>query len=451
MAIELIPYLADTWSQKKGEPQKIKTILLAAGLGSRMLPLTGHHIPKPMFPLGGHVPMIESWVRKSIESGIMDISMNLCVLGSTIRNYFDSGAKYGANVTYVEEETPSGTLGGVCKQALGKTARQVCVDEKIPLIEPFNGSTVFVISGDIVSNFGAEQLEQLYEIHKQKGAAFTIILTPVPWEKRGEFGTVELESPEMLKSLFSQSGQIKEFREKDSNAPTNLNNASIYIIEMELIKELEKFRTEARLDIKKPFYDFGKQVFRTMLGKPDDVKLPADFSLWGVQYDGAWFDVGRKRDYLHVNEELLKGKLEFNIPYEKLPWGYLGTNTKIDFPGVKIVPPVVIGNDCVIESETVIGPYAVIGDEWKIGKGSQICHSVLWPHYEYYTQNDKKINIEEWKLRDLHEVGGGVTIDTSIVVGGKIEEDVLQKTVDVKEGGQIMLYDIDWVPDKKRV
>jgi NDP-sugar pyrophosphorylase family protein len=260
-----------------------------------------------------------------------------------------------------------------------------------------------------------------------------------------------LESPEMLTAPFSHSGLIKAFREKDPNAPTNLNNASIYIIEMELIKRLEEFRTEARLDIEKPFYDFGKQVFNTMLDKLDYVKLPADFTLWGIQYDGAWFDVGRKRDYLHVNEVLLDGGLEFNIPYEKFPWGYLGINTEIDFSRVKIIPPVIIGNECSIENETVVGPYAVIGDGWKIGKGTGIRHSVLWPHYEYYIQNDKKIDLREWKLKDLHEVGGGLTIDHSIVVGGKIEQDILQKTVDVEENGQISIYDMDWVPDKKRV
>jgi mannose-1-phosphate guanylyltransferase/phosphomannomutase len=451
MHSEPTPLLKKAWAGQKETAGDIKMLLLAAGLGSRMAPLTDHHIPKPMFPLGGRVPIIESWVRKAVQSGIANISMNLCVLGNTLRSHFNDGSRYGIQVDYVEEETPGGTLGGVCKQALGKAAKQVYPGEKMPVIEPFGGSTVFVISGDIVSNFGPEQLRRLYEIHKQKGAAFTMILAPVPWEKRGEFGTVELHAPDELKAPFSMSGKIKAFREKDPNSPTNLNNASIYIMEMELVKTLDRFRTKAGLDVENPFYDFGKFVFPAMLGKLDYAPLPRDFVLWGVQYDGLWFDVGRKRDYLQVNEMVAKDEVDIEIPYERTPWGFLGTGVKMDFANVKIVPPAVIGNDCVIEAGAEIGPYAVVGDGWNIGKDAQIRRSVLWPHYEFYTNQHEKIDLREWKTRDLHEVAAKVKIDSSIVVGGKITADVTHKTVDVKENGQIEFYDIDWVPDKKRV
>ncbi len=125
MAIELNNYLTNSWTHKKKVNGKIKLAVLAAGLGKRMDPLTAHHLPKPMFPIGGSVPMAEIWVRRSIKSGITDISMNLCVLSNTIKNYFKDGARFGANIAYVEEDTPSGTLGGVCKQALGNRAKKV--------------------------------------------------------------------------------------------------------------------------------------------------------------------------------------------------------------------------------------------------------------------------------------------------------------------------------------
>ena len=127
MAIELNNYLTDSWTHKKKVNGKIKLAVLAAGLGKRMDPLTAHHLPKPMFPIGGSVPMAEIWVRRSIKSGITDISMNLCVLSNTIKNYFKDGARFGANIAYVEEDTPSGTLGGVCKQALGNNYEHVAI------------------------------------------------------------------------------------------------------------------------------------------------------------------------------------------------------------------------------------------------------------------------------------------------------------------------------------
>ncbi len=451
MPIELNEYLSNSWAQKTNEADQIKTILLAAGLGSRMAPLTTSHAPKPMFPLAGCVPILESWVRDSIDSGITDISMNLCVLSNAIRDYFKKGEKYGATINYVDEDTPSGTLGGVCKQALGSAVKRVSPTETMPVTKPFGGSTVFVISGDIVSDIGAPQLQQLYEIHKQKGAAFTMVLTPVPWETRGEFGTVELEEPEKLDGLFSKSGRIKAFREKDPDSPSNLNNASIYIIEMDLIKALDPFRTEAKLGVDNPFYDFGKHVFPAMLKKLSYVDLPGEWILWGVEYDGGWFDVGRKRDYLDVNEGALRGELNLEIPYEKLPWGYLGMNCDVDFSKVTIVPPVAIGNNCTIEAGSVIGPYAVIGDGWTIGENTQISHSTLWPRYDFYTGKNEKINPEEWAKRDRHMVEKETVIRNSIVVGGTVSGTMESKTVDVEENGDIKEYDIDWVPDKKRV
>ncbi|MCU0289368.1 MAG: sugar phosphate nucleotidyltransferase, partial [Acidobacteria bacterium] len=106
-------YLKNSWTRQKGVNEKIKLTVLAAGLGKRMEPLTVHYLPKPMFPIGGSIPMMEMWIQRAIKSGITDISMNLCVLGNSIKNYFKEGTGFGVNITYVEEEIPSGTLGGV--------------------------------------------------------------------------------------------------------------------------------------------------------------------------------------------------------------------------------------------------------------------------------------------------------------------------------------------------
>jgi mannose-1-phosphate guanylyltransferase/phosphomannomutase len=346
--------------------------------------------------------MVEVWVRRLVESGITDISMNLCVLSETIKRHFGDGSKFAAKIEYVDEEVPSGTLGGVCKQALGLEAKTLPSEENHPTSSAFKGSTVIAPSGDIVTNFGSELLEEMYDIHKKVGAALTMVLVPVPWERRKDFGTVVLENPETRRGIVSKSGRIKEFVEKDPNSPSNLNNASIYMIETELLRVLDALRTEANVDVSKPFYDFGKHVFPALLGRLSDVNIPKKFPLWGIQYDGSWFDVGQKRDYLRVNEYLLDGKIEISLPYEKLPWGYLGTNVNIDFSKVNIIPPVVIGNNCIIEPGATLGPYAVVGDDWRIQKKVQLRHSVLWGRYSYFDDNGREVPAEARKQVDRH-------------------------------------------------
>lgn len=439
------------WTYKNGLEGKIKGAILAAGLGKRMDPLTVTHLPKPLFPLGGKVPMAEIWVRRFVNSGITDVSMNLCVLSETIKRYFKDGSKFAANISYVHEDVPTGTLGGVCKQALGRNSKSVYPDETIPQFKEFGGTTLIVPSGDVVTNFGAELLEKMYEIHKSVGSKFTMVLVPIPEERKKDFGTVVLENPKECHGIICNSGPIKEFREKDPNSPSNLNNASIYMIEMDLIRILDKYRTAADVTIEKPFYDFGKHVFPAMLDQLPYIKLPEEYKkLLGIQYNGEWFDVGQKRDYLKVNKSLLDNEINITLPYEKLPWGYMGTNTVVDYSKITIIPPVVIGNNCEIRPGATIGPYAVIGDGWKIEKGATVRHTVLWERLPYFTKDGKEISIEDRKLVDWHEIKRNVTVEWCIVAGGIVEENIKEKTVDVLEDGSPSINPIDYVPKGPR-
>ena len=450
MPIDFDPsFWQDSWTHQRGLQGELKGAILAAGLGKRMDPLT-RHLPKPLFPLGGKVPMAEVWVRRLVDSGITDVSMNLCVLKETIKRHFQDGTKLGAGIHYVEEDIPTGTLGGVSKQALGRESKAVLPGETMPTAEPFRGSTMIVPSGDIVTNFDAACLAEAHDIHKQKGAAVTVVLVPVPWDRRKDFGTVVLEAPESRDGGMSSSGRIRQFIEKDPDSPSNLNNASIYLIETELLRLLDPLRTAADPRVTEAFYDFGKHVFPAMLGELPHVRLPRDFPLWGVQYDGLWFDVGQKRDYLRVNEAVLDGELTMDLPYERLPWGYLGSRVSIDFSRVTIVPPVVLGNDCIVEPGAILGPYAIVGDGWVVGAGATVRNSVLWQRYSFFDEAEHEVSADERQRVDCHEVRGGVTIEESIVAGGVVGVDLREQTADVQDDGELGILPIDYVPSGPR-
>jgi mannose-1-phosphate guanylyltransferase/phosphomannomutase len=415
-----------------------------------MAPLT-EHLPKPLFPLGGKVPMVELWVRTLVESGITDISMNLYVLREMIKRHFKDGSKFAASISYMDEEFPTGTLGGICKQVLGVDAKRLPSEQHHPTTQPFKGTTIIAPSGDIVTDVGADVLEEMYDIHKKAGAALTMILVPVSWERRKDFGTVVLDKPEDHRNIISKSGKIKEFVEKDPNSPSNLNNASIYMIEVELLKILDSLRTESSLEVSSPFYDFGKHAFPALLGRLPGVVINKNFPLWGIQYDGNWFDVGQKRDYLKVNEYILDGKIEIPLPYEKLPWGYLGTDVAIDFASVNIIPPVIIGNNCIVEPNVTLGPYAVIGDDWSIQKQVHVHHSVLWERYPYFNDQEHENALEARKQIDRHEIKSRITIEHSIIAGGYVQRDIREQTVDVDVDGRLRILPIDYIPNVPRL
>lgn len=441
---------ANCWASKPDQDSQLKGAILGAGLGRRLDPLTTYHLPKPMFPLGGKVPIAEVWVRRLIESGIPNVSMNLCVLAESIKRHFKTGAKFGVDLTYVEEEVPTGTLGGVCKMVLGNQAKKVGADELTPPITKFSGSTIVAPSGDIVANFDAELLREMYEIHRKAGSALTMVLTKVPASRRADFGTVVLQAPEERDGTLSLSGRISDFREKDPESPSCLSNASIYMIEKDLLQVLDGYRTEAAVGTPDPFYDFGKHVFPAMLGRLPYVTLPKDYPLWGVQFDGLWFDVGNKRDYLRVNKRVLDGKIEIPLMYERLPWGFLGSNVIMDFSKVEIRSPVVIGNNCFIAPGAVLGPYAIIGDGWRVGEGATIRNSVLWERYPYFVDGTRQVSDEDRQIVDRHEIRHEVQIDESIIAGGWIKMDAIGKTVDVRDDGEPVAVDIDYIPSETR-
>jgi len=425
----------------------IRGAILCAGLGRRLDPLTARLLPKPLFPLGGKVAIAEVWVRRMIESGITDVSLNLCVLAGTLKRYFGDGSRYGVNLKYVEEHVPTGTLGGICKMALGQEAKRLRSTEPVATFPRSSGSTIIAPSGDIVTSFGADLLQEMYHIHRKVGAAMTMVVTPIPLVRRRDFGTAVLEGPHRRRGPISASGRVVGFVEKDPNSPSCLSNASIYMIEMDLLAALDRHRTDAKLDVVEPFYDFGKHVFPAMLGKLPRVQLPKDCPLWAVQYDGPWFDVGNKRDYLLVNQHVLDERID-DVPlaYQRFPWGYMGSKVSVDFSKVEIHPPVVIGNGCVIESGTVLGPNAVIGDGWVVEHGARIRNSVLWERYAYFPDGKREASVSDRLLVDRHEVRSNAVVAGSIIAGGTIEGDVKEKTVEVLEDGRLSVVPIDRVP-----
>lgn len=113
----------------------MKVMLLAAGRGERLRPLTDT-VPKPLIEVQGR-PLIEHHLYRLSADGFTEVVMNLAWLGDKIKQRLGNGARYGVHIRYSEE--PDGALetgGGILKA--------------LPLLgaEPF-----LVVSADIYTNF----------------------------------------------------------------------------------------------------------------------------------------------------------------------------------------------------------------------------------------------------------------------------------------------------------
>lgn len=142
----------------------MRAMILAAGLGTRMRPLT-EHIPKPLLKAGGRM-LIEYHIEALVQAGLCEIVINHARLGVSIEQALGDGARYGASIRYsAEGEQPLETGGGI-RQAL-----------------PLLGESPFVVvNADIWTDYPFARLPDALE-----GLAHLVLVGNPPQHAAGDF------------------------------------------------------------------------------------------------------------------------------------------------------------------------------------------------------------------------------------------------------------------------
>ncbi|WP_110630444.1 N-acetylmuramate alpha-1-phosphate uridylyltransferase MurU [Salinicola salarius] len=141
----------------------MKAMILAAGLGTRMRPLTDH-CPKPLLPVAGK-PLIVHHLERLAAAGIHDIVINVSYRAQQIIDALGDGDRYGVSLTFSVEETPLETAGGLRKAlpALGEA--------------PFA-----LVNGDVWTDFPLERLALA-----EGDLASLVMVDTTDFHRRGDF------------------------------------------------------------------------------------------------------------------------------------------------------------------------------------------------------------------------------------------------------------------------
>ena len=123
----------------------MKAMILAAGRGERMRPLTDA-CPKPLLKVKG-IPLIEYHIKNLVAAGIKDIVINYAWLGQQLVDYLGSGEKYSAKISYSEEPVALETAGGILKA--------------LPLLADEDNEVFAVVNGDVYCDYNFQQLPEL--------------------------------------------------------------------------------------------------------------------------------------------------------------------------------------------------------------------------------------------------------------------------------------------------
>jgi mannose-1-phosphate guanylyltransferase/phosphomannomutase len=303
----------------------MKAFVLAAGVGTRLRPLTSN-IPKPMIPILDK-PVLHYTFSNLWKYGFTDACVNTYYMSDIITDYFGKN-KTGIRIEFSKEKTLLGTAGAIKKK------------------EDFFDDTFVVMSGD---GFSDVNLKKVLEFHKKKKSLATIVLKKVL--SRFEYGI----------AVTNKSGEIKKFVEKPSwsDVFNDEVNTGIYVFEPEIFNYIPK----------DTFFDFSMDLFPLMMKKGKKI--------FGYLMDEYWTDIGNIFEYKKGVFDVLDGKLNLDLGLINASGKYISKTAKID-KSVKINGPCFIGDNVTIEEKSVIKPYSVISDNVKIGKNTVIERTIIW-------------------------------------------------------------------------
>jgi len=212
----------------------MKAMILAAGKGERMRPLTVS-TPKPLLSAGGK-PLIEYLIESLCKAGFTDLVINHAWLGEQIEDALGDGSRFGVNIVYSAEGEPLNTAGGIIKAL------------------PVLGSEPFIlVNGDIWTDYSFSALKAYSDM--QQFAHLVMVPNP-PQHSAGDY-------------ILEAKGGLKL---KDSNlSQETLTYSGIAVLHPQLFENLSVEKCPLA-----PLYE--KAIKQG--------KASAEF------YPGEWFDIG---------------------------------------------------------------------------------------------------------------------------------------------------------------
>ena len=313
---------------------KLKAIILSAGEGSRMRPLTLTK-PKTMLPVAGK-PIIQYNIESLRDNGITDILLIVRYKEEIVRNYFGDGSDFGVNISYKTQKDFLGTANAI---SYG---------------EDFIDDSIIVLNGDIILD--DEIIHEIIKKYNYLSPDTLMLLTEV--EDPSAFGVVEIEN-----------GNIKNIVEKPKReeAPSNLVNAGIYIFNKDIFDKIRETEISERGE-----YEITDSV---------SLQIEDNKTVIGHKTSKDWIDVGRPWELIEVNEELI-GKLKTEIKGTVEAGAVIHGEVFLDEgsvikAGVYIEGNVYIGKNCDIGPNSYIRGNTYFGDNVHVGNAVEIKNSII--------------------------------------------------------------------------
>lgn len=242
----------------------MKAVVLAAGKGSRLYPIT-RHIPKPILPLCGK-PTLAYAFEKLVEAGATEVALVVAPDYARIKAALGDGSDYGVRLSYWVQETPKGLAHAV------KAVKAFCDQHRFLLY-----------LGDAVYD---QPLKPYCELFESSTASSLCLVKQVEDPRR--FGVAELEGD-----------RIVRLEEKPQDPKSNWAMAGLYCFDHSIWEAIDSIKPSQRGE-----YEITDAI---------QWLIDQGHTVLAGRYSGNWFDTGTLTSYLEATRHLMQqqGKPKF--------------------------------------------------------------------------------------------------------------------------------------------
>jgi len=313
----------------------LKAVVLAAGEGQRLRPLTLTR-PKHMIQIGGK-PLLEHHLNSLKDAGINEVLLVVNYMADKIREYFGDGSRFGMKIEYAYQREIRGTA------------------DAFALAEDYVDGDFLATYGDLLVS--SDIVRSALDFHLENRPAATLTTVEVKHPER--YAVIKLVGKRVVSIIEKPSPELME---------GNQINAGVYVFSHEIFKAIKQTGESPRGELEitdsiRILIEKGEKVLATKVSSSD------------------WLDVGRPWDFLNANMRVLKN-LKRKILGEAEVGAHISGSVFIDDEarirsGAYIEGPVYIGCGSEIGPNCYIKPYTSIGRNVKVGNAVEVQNSIL--------------------------------------------------------------------------
>ena len=309
----------------------MKAMILAAGLGTRLQPLTDRS-PKPLLPLM-LTPMVGHLLAQLRCQGVREVVVNGHHLSDRLAAWLGDGSRWGLRLAFAHEPEILGTAGAL------KNAETL-----------LRGAPFLVINADVLADF---DLKALWACHRARGALVTMVVRPDP--AAHDSRPVVIDEHDRVRRINGRPEALEADPGEEGTIFTG-----IQVVEPQVLDAIPA----------DCFVSTTADTYPQLLqdGQP----------VLAYRHRGYWLDVGIPERYLQAHWDLLDGALGTSWQ-GRLPAGsrvVRGAGEQQVNDAV-LNPPVVLGAGVTLAAGARVGPYAVLGAGCRLGPDVEVRESVL--------------------------------------------------------------------------